>query len=678
MKPIKDYILIPLWTADPPFSKNPKSSHDDGFKPSSNDGKKVDEDPSKRNECNDQENEDNVNSTNNVNSISLTVNAAGTNRVNAVGELLFDPDMPALEDIGTFDFLNEDEDDDAVAGMSNLDTTIQVSPTPTIRIHKDHPLDQVIKDLQSATQTRNMTKNLKEHRFISTIQQRTNNKDLQSCLSASFLSQGKPKKALNGFLGIKDERGIIRRNKARLVTQGHTQEEGIDYDEVFASIARIEVIRLFLAYASFKDFMVYQMDVKRYQVNPKVSYFHAVKKIFRYLKGQPKLGLWYPKDPPFDLVAYNDNDYAGASLDKKSTTGDGKEIIITESSVRKDLRLTDEEGVACLPNSTIFENLKLIGMLMGEGSTLPTDPQHTPTILQSSSSQPQKTQKPRKLKRKNTQVPRPSSSTKNVTDEAVHKDCGDRLVRAATTAFSLEAEQDSRNIDKTQSKATLNEANSSKTTLGGGPRGNTLQSDKDRMKLNELMELCTNLQSRVLDLEKTKTTQALKITSLKRRVKKLEKNLGEDASKQGRKINDIDVDKDITLVNDQDDAEMFNVNDLHGERCLLKKKLLIKRLAREKAKKELEANISLIKEWDDIQAKIDADYQLAQRLETEKQEELKIEEKDTLFKELLEKRKKHFAAKEAEEKRNKPPTQAQQKESCVLTSRIWKERSSMI
>ncbi|GJW91946.1 putative ribonuclease H-like domain-containing protein [Tanacetum coccineum] len=234
--------------------------------------------------------------------------------------------------------------------------------------------------------------------------------------------------------------------KARLVAQGYTQEEGIDYDEVFAPVARIEAIRLFLAYASFKDFMVYQMDVKsaflygkikeevyvcqppgfedldfldrvykmssmgeltfflglqvqqkkdgifisqdkyvgeilkkfrftkvkttstpmetqkpllkdedgeevdvhmyrsmigslmyltssrpdimfavcacaRYQVNPKVSHLHAVKRIFRYLKGQPKLGLWYPKDSPFDLVAYTDSDYARASLDRKSTTG---------------------------------------------------------------------------------------------------------------------------------------------------------------------------------------------------------------------------------------------------------------------------------------------------------------------------------------------------------------------
>nr|GEV43656.1 hypothetical protein [Tanacetum cinerariifolium] len=111
-------------TADPPFSQDPKSSQDDRFKPSSDDIKKVEEDPRKENECNDQENEDNVNSTNNVNTVSSTVNAAGTNGVNAIGELLFDPYMPALEDVGTFNFSDEDEDDDVVADMNNLDTTI--------------------------------------------------------------------------------------------------------------------------------------------------------------------------------------------------------------------------------------------------------------------------------------------------------------------------------------------------------------------------------------------------------------------------------------------------------------------------------------------------------------------------------------------------------------------------
>ncbi|GJZ32066.1 hypothetical protein Tco_0577502 [Tanacetum coccineum] len=128
-------------------------------------------------------------------------------------------------------------------------------------------------------------------------------------------------------------------------------------------------------------------------------------------------------------------------------------------------------------------------------------------------------------------------------DEAIHKELGDSLVRAATTASSLEAEQDSGNITKTRSKATPNESSSLGTTLGGGPRGDTLRSDKDSLKLNELMEL-----SRVESSGD-------------------EEDLGEDASKHRRRINAIDADKDITLVNVQDDAdnEMFDVDDLNGE-----------------------------------------------------------------------------------------------------------------
>ncbi|GJY36892.1 putative ribonuclease H-like domain-containing protein [Tanacetum coccineum] len=170
------------------------------------------------------------------------------------------------------------------------------------------------------------------------------------------------------------ERGVVVRNKARLVAQGHRQEEGIDYDEVFAPVARIEAIRIFLAFASYMGFIVYQIDVKmldastpiethkplvkdeeasdvdvhlyrsmigslmyltasrpdimfavcacsRFQVNPKTSHLSAVKRIFRYLKGKPKLGLWYPRVSSFDLEAYSDSDYARANLDRKSTIG---------------------------------------------------------------------------------------------------------------------------------------------------------------------------------------------------------------------------------------------------------------------------------------------------------------------------------------------------------------------
>ncbi|GKB46291.1 hypothetical protein Tco_0897044, partial [Tanacetum coccineum] len=261
---------------------------------------------------------------------------------------------------------------------------------------------------------------------------------------------------------------------------------------------------------------------------------------------------------------------------------------------------------------------------MGEGSAIPNDPHHTPTFIQPSTSQPQKKQKPRNPKRKDTEIPWSSGPVDNVADEAVNEEIDDSLVRVATTATSLDAKQDRGNINKTQSKATLNEPSSSGTSSGSGPRcqetmgdtightrsenvskhsndpllarGNTLRNGEDILKLEELMELCTNLNTRVLDFETTKTTQSNEIASLKRRVKKLERRnksrtyglkilyrvgssrkvesskdegLGEeDASKQGR-IADIDANEDIYLVNVHTDKDIFGVNDLDGDEVII-------------------------------------------------------------------------------------------------------------
>nr|GEU84245.1 hypothetical protein [Tanacetum cinerariifolium] len=181
-----------------------QSSHDDGSKPSCDDRKKVDEDPRKESEYN---------------------------------ELLFDPNMPALEDVSTFNFLSDAEDDDAMADMNNLDTTIQVSPIPITIINKDHPLDQVIGDLQTSIQTIKMSKNLEEHgtqKGKSCIERSKLNRGyaerastIQVTRSLDFSRFTKWKKglcALNGFSEIKrmkkEEKGIVIRNKARLVAQG--------------------------------------------------------------------------------------------------------------------------------------------------------------------------------------------------------------------------------------------------------------------------------------------------------------------------------------------------------------------------------------------------------------------------------------------------------------------------
>ncbi|GJS28146.1 putative ribonuclease H-like domain-containing protein, partial [Tanacetum coccineum] len=489
-----------------------------------------------------------------VNTGSRQVNTAVPEVNTATPENLMGP-IPTTED-------TQVEDQDIELG--NLSPSYAVSSTPHTRIHKDHPIDHVIGDVQSSVQTRRMTTSYSELGFLGAIYEGKTHQDLHTCLFACFLSQEEPKrvsKALSDpawveamqeellqfklqnvwvlvdlpkghraigtkwvYRNKKDERGIVVRNKARLVAQGHTQEEGIDYDEVFAPVARIEAIRIFLAYASYMGFTVYQMDVKsaflygqieeevyvcqppgfedpdhpdkvykvvkalyglhqaprawydtlatyllsngfqrgkidqtlfiksqkghillvqiyvddiifgstkkelcdefeklmkdkfqmssmgeltfflglqvqqrkkgifisqdkyvheilrkfnytdvksastptdlekplvkdadaddvdehlyrsmigslmyltasrpdimfavcacaRFQVSPKTSHLLAVKRIFRYLKGKPSLGLWYSKDSPLELVAYTDSDYAGATLDRKSTTG---------------------------------------------------------------------------------------------------------------------------------------------------------------------------------------------------------------------------------------------------------------------------------------------------------------------------------------------------------------------
>nr|GEW42562.1 hypothetical protein [Tanacetum cinerariifolium] len=178
---------------------------------------------------------------------SSYVNLGGSIPVNVVTlpnvDLPIDPLMPDLEDTTDlkdteiFSGAYDDEVEGAVADFNNLELTIAVSPIPTTRIHKDHLKEKIIEDLISEPQTRRMTKTSQEHAM--------------HAIGTKWVYRNK-----------KDERGIVVRNKKRLVAQGHTQEEEIDYDEVFAPVAKIEAIRLFLAYTSFMGFIMYQMDVK--------------------------------------------------------------------------------------------------------------------------------------------------------------------------------------------------------------------------------------------------------------------------------------------------------------------------------------------------------------------------------------------------------------------------------
>ncbi|GJR55789.1 retrovirus-related pol polyprotein from transposon TNT 1-94 [Tanacetum coccineum] len=182
-EPVKDYILLPLWTADPPFFNNPKSSQDDGFQPTNDGEKKVDKESSKEDECKDKGEEESTNNTNRVNTVSSNINASSSSKVNTIGtnisiDLTYDPNMPELEEIGIFEDASDDEEVGAEDDIHNLEPTFTVSPILTTRIHKDRPLEQVIGDLHSAPQTRRISKNLEEHGFVSNVISRTNHKDL--------------------------------------------------------------------------------------------------------------------------------------------------------------------------------------------------------------------------------------------------------------------------------------------------------------------------------------------------------------------------------------------------------------------------------------------------------------------------------------------------------------------
>ncbi|GJR62931.1 putative ribonuclease H-like domain-containing protein [Tanacetum coccineum] len=223
-----------------------------------------------------------------VNTVSLPVSTASPHEGLSLADPTYseedDSEIPPLEDIyqsstdGIFTTSSFD-DEGAVADFTNLETVVNVSPIPTSRIHSTHPRALILGDPNSAVQTRSKVNTSSgAHAFVSYVQKqkRTNHKDFHHCLFACFLSQHEPKKISEAledeswkaigtkwvYRNKKDERGVVVRNKARLVAQGHRQEEGIDYDEVFAPVARLEAIRIFLAFASYMGFVVYQMDVK--------------------------------------------------------------------------------------------------------------------------------------------------------------------------------------------------------------------------------------------------------------------------------------------------------------------------------------------------------------------------------------------------------------------------------
>ncbi|GJW78650.1 putative ribonuclease H-like domain-containing protein [Tanacetum coccineum] len=353
------------------------------------------------------------------------------------------------EEHGVFSTNSFDAEEGGVADYNNLDPTIDVPSTPTLRIHKIHPQSQIIGKSTAGRNQESLSSLSKMKSWVEAMQEELLQFKLQEVWVLCDLPEGKRVIGTKWvFRNKRDERGTIIKNKARLVAQGYRQEEGVDYDEVFAPVARIEAIRLFCicifhglyvyhtdgqkcilygniteGYMSnppgFEDLLIskarttelsrhfmacikpqehglqvkhlmvviflsqdkYVKDIlnkfdfrtikpastpieahkslgkdeegedvdvhlyrsmigclmyltasrpdimfavclcARFQVTPKVSHLHAVKRIFRYLKHQPNLGLWYPKDSPFHLEAFSDSDYAGDNHDRRSTSG---------------------------------------------------------------------------------------------------------------------------------------------------------------------------------------------------------------------------------------------------------------------------------------------------------------------------------------------------------------------
>nr|GEW93937.1 hypothetical protein [Tanacetum cinerariifolium] len=526
---------------------------------------------------------------------------------------------------------------------SNVHTFYQPYPYEK-KWTKDHPLHKIIGDSKSSVRTRGQLPNSCLFlRLLSSIEpankaEALRDVDWVSAMQEEFdqfarlkvwrlVPRPERKSVIKTkwiFKNKKDESSLVIRNKARLVAVGYSQQEGIDYDEAFAPVARMEAIRLFLTYAAHKDFTVFQMDVKTaflngilkeevYVVQPlgfvSKQYpdhvfaldkaLYAIKRIFRYLKGTINLGLWYPKDYGFDLTAYSDADHAGCDLDRKTeseyvavssccaqvlwmrtqqtdygffydkvpiycdsksaiaiscnpiqvaqkkvkiafenddsssrvesiplkiknlwdwgihrilmvslrltplfwstariettdqetkiiATVDGKPRTISESSLRRHLKLNDEEGISSLPDAELFENLSLMGY-----NILPSQRRLTKRAIRIAQS---KTLSP--------DADEPASLSRD-----------DRHGEAFLTVSILDSEQDRENIAKT-----------SAMSYESSPRVPSLDADAGSMqqRLHELMELCTSLQRQQSQMADKFKDQDIKIYGLKARVKSLE------------------------------------------------------------------------------------------------------------------------------------------------------------
>ncbi|GJT96362.1 putative ribonuclease H-like domain-containing protein [Tanacetum coccineum] len=480
-----------------------------------------------------------------LNTVDPSVNTASSNDQDSPKDMFKLGASHTLE--ATHIELFNDEGEPEV-GLGNITNSYTVPTTPNTRIHKDHPIKNVIGDVKSSIQTRRMTKSTSKQGFLSVVYEQKTHDSLNTCLYSCFLSQIEPTsiaKALSDSSWVeainkKDQRGILIRNKARLVAQGHREEEGIDYKEVFAPVSAFlyETIKeevyvtqppgfkdpnhldkvynvvkalyglhqalrawyetlanylldnrfkrgkidhtlfikkqkgdIFLVHVYVDDIIFGSTNKElcntegRWKIISQDKYVAEILKKFNYtdVKSASTLvdlekhlvkdgdaddvdvhlyrsmigSLMYLtisrpdimlQDSPFELVAYTDSDYARATHDRKSMPG----------------------GCQFLGNRLISWQCKKQTLVAS--STTEAEYMAAANLLTKGFDAG------RHVKRgQDTKIPQSSGPPVKVGDEAVHKELGDKMEKAATTASSLEAEQDSGNINRTQSMATLNE-----------------------------------------------------------------------------------------------------------------------------------------------------------------------------------------------------------------------------
>ncbi|GJR64877.1 hypothetical protein Tco_0010942 [Tanacetum coccineum] len=400
----QDCIVMPIWK-DASYFDSPTKDVDNGEPKSAADDQKQDGD-GPDNENDEQDKFEDDSSTKEVNAAGQHVNTASpeVNTVNPSVSTASSNDQESPKDMfkmgashtlkATHVEFFSDEDEPKV-DLGNITNSYTVPTTPNTRIHKDHPIENVIGDVKSSVQTRRMTKPTSEQGFLngttsiakalsdSSWVEAMQEELLQFKLQQVWILVDLPirKRAIGTkwvFRNKKDERGIVIRNKARILKK-------FNYTDVKSASTLVDLEKPLVKDGDADDVDVHlYRSMIGFQVTPKTSHLLAVKRIFRYLKGKLTLGLWYSRDSPFEVVAYTDSDYTRATQDRKSTTRD----LLTK------------------------------GFDAG-----------------------------RHVKRgRDTKIPQSSGPPVKVGDEAVHKELGDRMERAATTASSLEAEQDSGNI----------------------------------------------------------------------------------------------------------------------------------------------------------------------------------------------------------------------------------------